>query len=150
MACLLAHAGEFELISQHTGQECPRHSLNLTLALLISCLLHPVSWLTEREPLIPMDLAWTAWSGSIEYDCSRSVSELGMRYTPIDAAVGEAVEDVKQRMRVVVAVNGVHSMCMLPKLGLLVFLVALGIALRSSVVVEIDTQQALSHWHTDL
>jgi len=130
----------FELISRHTGIQCPRSVMNLTLAYLIACVLHVISWLTQCQPIIPLDLVRTACRGSIEYDCSRSVAELGIRYTPCDMAVAEAVDDVRQRMQAAVATNGVHPALTLPKLGLCGVLVA--VALWSVVGVGSDERQA--------
>jgi hypothetical protein len=89
----------FELISKHTGRACPSRSMNLSLGFGLGWLNTVASsWVTGREPLLPVDLMRTAMWGGIEYDCGRSERELGLSYKPIDDAVRESVADVQERL----------------------------------------------------
>jgi len=89
----------FELMSKFCDRPCPSLSLNLSVGMLLGRLLTLVStWITGREPLMPLDIMRTAAWGGIEYDCGRSRAELRLEYTPIEIAVGEAMRDVKEQL----------------------------------------------------
>jgi hypothetical protein len=90
----------FEVMSKYCGVEVPTLTMNLTLGLCLGWFLTLVStYITGWEPLMPIDVMRTAAWGGIEYDCSKSKSELGLCYTPIDKAVEESIADVKARIR---------------------------------------------------
>jgi len=112
------------LLSKHMEVESATWAANTTMVRCLAHLLECFSWMTGREPWIVRDLHDT--KRSIEYDCSRSVSELGMRYTPIDAAVRETVEDVKHRLAAPVSApkDSPTGAILLPLLSLSVFLFA--------------------------
>eukprot|EP00443_Scrippsiella_acuminata_P013065 CAMPEP_0115326992 /NCGR_PEP_ID=MMETSP0270-20121206/83880_1 /TAXON_ID=71861 /ORGANISM="Scrippsiella trochoidea, Strain CCMP3099" /LENGTH=79 /DNA_ID=CAMNT_0002747359 /DNA_START=127 /DNA_END=363 /DNA_ORIENTATION=- len=57
------------------------------------------TWITKMEPVLPLDIMRTAAWGSIEYDCSKSITELGISYLPIEEAVAEAVEDIQGQVK---------------------------------------------------
>jgi len=89
----------FQLLSQQTGRPCPRWSLNLSIGYWLALLLTWIAtYITRTEPIMPVDIMRTAWWGSIEYDCSKSEAHLGIQYTPIDIAISESIQDVRQRM----------------------------------------------------
>ena len=48
-----------------------------------------------QRPLLPLDLIRTTAAGSLLFDGSRAIEELGMRYTPLREALTEAVADVR-------------------------------------------------------
>ena len=76
-------------------------SLNLTIGFVLGWLLTFVSnWFTRRAPLVPLDIMRTAYWGGIEYDCTKSMTDLGIQYTPIEATVREAMQDVKAKLGV--------------------------------------------------
>eukprot|EP00930_Biecheleria_cincta_P024347 TRINITY_DN17439_c0_g1_i1.p1 TRINITY_DN17439_c0_g1~~TRINITY_DN17439_c0_g1_i1.p1 ORF type:complete len:362 (+),score=45.82 TRINITY_DN17439_c0_g1_i1:111-1196(+) len=90
----------FEIMGRLVGRPCPSMTMNLTLGYWLAWLLTWIStWVTKTEPILPLDIMRTARWGSIEYDCSKSVAELGISYTPIEEAVAEAVEDVRAQMK---------------------------------------------------
>jgi nucleoside-diphosphate-sugar epimerase len=89
----------FEVMEKHCGVQVPSMSMNLTLGLVLGWLLTLIAtYITGVEPLMPLDIMRTAYWGGIEYDCSKSKSELGLQYTSIDVAVGESIADVKMRI----------------------------------------------------
>jgi nucleoside-diphosphate-sugar epimerase len=66
-----------------------------------SCLL-PVAagmeWLSRRtgvRPMLPLDVLKTTAAGSLLFDDSRAIEELGMRYTTLDTALAEAVAEIR-------------------------------------------------------
>lgn len=90
----------FEIIGRVVGRPCPSMTMNLKVGYWLAWLLTWIStWITKTEPILPLDIMRTARWGSIEYDCSKSVAELGISYTPIEEAVAEAVEDVRSQMK---------------------------------------------------
>merc|ERR1711904_419946 len=88
----------FELMSEFCDVQCPRFSINVTVGFVLGYFLTLIStWITGWAPLMPVDVMRTAYWGGIEYDCSKSVRELGLQYTPIKVAVREAMEDIQGR-----------------------------------------------------
>eukprot|EP00927_Polykrikos_kofoidii_P055307 TRINITY_DN49577_c0_g1_i1.p1 TRINITY_DN49577_c0_g1~~TRINITY_DN49577_c0_g1_i1.p1 ORF type:complete len:376 (-),score=33.04 TRINITY_DN49577_c0_g1_i1:193-1320(-) len=89
----------FDVIGKLVGRKVPTHSLNLTIGYWLSVVMTWISSnFTGLEPTAPADVVRTALHGSIEYSCEKSVSVLGLSYTPIDVAISESVADVKRRM----------------------------------------------------
>lgn len=89
----------FELISKHTGVPCPTMTLNLTVGFVLGWFLTLIStYITGWEPLMPIDIMRTATWGGIEYTCKKSEEKLGLKYTDVDTAIRESVEDVKRRV----------------------------------------------------
>jgi dihydroflavonol-4-reductase len=51
------------------------------------------SW-TGKRPSLPVDILKTTAAGSLLFDGSRAERELGMKYTPLRVALGEAVDEI--------------------------------------------------------
>lgn len=47
---------------------------------------------TGRRPVLPVDVLKTTAAGSLLFDSSRSIEELGMAYTPLETALTESIE----------------------------------------------------------
>ena len=56
-----------------------------------------MSWLSQRtgkRPLIPLDVIKTTTAGSLLFKPDRAIEELQMRYTPLQQALAESVEEI--------------------------------------------------------
>jgi hypothetical protein len=49
---------------------------------------------TGKRPLLPLDILKTTTAGSLLFDASRSVEELGLHYTPLEAALAESIKEI--------------------------------------------------------
>jgi hypothetical protein len=56
-------------------------------------LLERIARWTGKRPPIPVDILKTTAAGSLVFDGSRALEELGMTYKPLREALGEAVEE---------------------------------------------------------
>jgi dihydroflavonol-4-reductase len=57
-----------------------------------------MSWISQRtgsRPIIPMDVIKTTAAGSLLFKPDRAIDELSMRYTPLEQALAEAVEEIR-------------------------------------------------------
>ncbi len=52
---------------------------------------------TGRRPVLPLDVLRTTAAGSLLFDASRGIRELGMSYTPLETALAEAVAEIRAR-----------------------------------------------------
>ena len=50
---------------------------------------------TGRRPVLPLDVLKTTAAGSLLFDASRSIAELGMTYTPLETALAEAIDEIR-------------------------------------------------------
>ena len=53
-----------------------------------------VSRRTGRRPILPLDVLKTTAAGSLLFDARRSIEELGMTYTPLEAALAESIGEI--------------------------------------------------------
>jgi dihydroflavonol-4-reductase len=53
-----------------------------------------ISRRTGRRPLLPLDVLKTTAAGSLLFDATRSIDELGMTYTPLETALAESVDEI--------------------------------------------------------
>lgn len=51
---------------------------------------------TGKRPMMPLDVLKTTASGSLLFDSSRGVNELGMSYTPLETALAESVAEIRE------------------------------------------------------
>jgi nucleoside-diphosphate-sugar epimerase len=57
-----------------------------------------MSWISERtgsRPIIPLDVIKTTAAGSLLFKPDRAINELHMRYTPLQQALAESVEEIR-------------------------------------------------------
>jgi dihydroflavonol-4-reductase len=50
---------------------------------------------TGRRPILPLDVLKTTAAGSLLFDARRSIEELGMTYTPLEAALAESIGEIR-------------------------------------------------------
>jgi dihydroflavonol-4-reductase len=86
------------LISELSGVPLPRRTMGPGTTLLLSRLLTLWAAITGRPPLLPLDLMRTQYRGSLLFDGRKAERELGVVYTPIREALGEAIEEVGERI----------------------------------------------------
>ena len=55
-----------------------------------------LSRITKLRPVLPLDVLKTTAAGSLLFDTSRSVEELAMVYTPLETALTESIEEIRQ------------------------------------------------------
>lgn len=85
----------FEMIGDLAGVPSP--SFNISESLLIPAArgLEALSGWTGRRPPLPLDILRTTAAGSLLFDGSRAVEELGMKYTPLRQALAEAIDEIR-------------------------------------------------------
>ncbi|MFT4520679.1 MAG: dihydroflavonol-4-reductase, partial [Halioglobus sp.] len=51
---------------------------------------------TGKRPVLPLDVLRTTAAGSLLFDATRSIKELGMTYTPLEAALAESIDEIRR------------------------------------------------------
>jgi hypothetical protein len=51
---------------------------------------------TGRRPMMPLDVLKTTAAGSLLFDPSRGINELGMSYTALETALAESVAEIRE------------------------------------------------------
>jgi len=83
------------MLAEITGLPAPKVRLPYTPILLAAYINEGLSWITGREPLIP--LAGVQMAAKYMYfDPSKSVGDLGLPQTPVREALKRAVEWFRQ------------------------------------------------------
>lgn len=85
----------FELIGEIAGVPIARHNIAEAVLLPLAKLAEKASCWTGRRPVLPVDILKTTAAGSLFFDGSRAVEELGMEYTPLRLALTEAVAEIR-------------------------------------------------------
>lgn len=84
----------FNIIGRLAGVPIP--SMNIPEAWLFP-LASGMEWLSRKtghRPMLPLDVIKTTAAGSLLFDGSRAIDELGMTYTPLETALEESVEEI--------------------------------------------------------
>ncbi len=89
----------FEIIGELADAPVPKLNLPEAALLPIAWLLERFSSWTGRRTALPVDILKTTAAGSLIFDGSRAEDELGMEYTPLRVALGEAVAEIQARPR---------------------------------------------------
>jgi dihydroflavonol-4-reductase len=85
----------FEIIGRLADVPVP--SRNIPERWLIP-LARAMEWASRRtgvRPMLPLDVIRTTAAGSLLFDATRSIEELGMDYTPLETALAEAVAEIR-------------------------------------------------------
>jgi dihydroflavonol-4-reductase len=87
----------FNMIGEIAAVPIP--SLNIPESWLfpLAMVMEWVSRKTGVRPVLPLDVIKTTAAGSLLFDGSRAIEELGMNYTPLKIALTEAVEEILSR-----------------------------------------------------
>ena len=84
----------FEMIGDIAGVPIPSRNIPESWLFPLARGMEWVSRKTGVRPVLPLDVIKTTAAGSLLFDDSRAVEELGMRYTPLRTALGESVRDL--------------------------------------------------------
>lgn len=85
----------FEIIGRLANVPTPTLNLSESLLLPVAYALEWLSSLTGQRPALPVDILKTTMAGSLLFDGSRAVRELGMEYRSLEHALGEAVAEIQ-------------------------------------------------------
>lgn len=85
----------FGIISELSGVSMPRLTIGRVPAMALARLMTWWSSITRRPPLMPLDLMRTVFHGPLLFDGRAAAASLGLVYTPIRAALADAVTDAR-------------------------------------------------------
>ena len=85
----------FELIGEIANVPIPHRNLSERLLMPLAKVLEKASRFSGRRPSLPVDILKTTAAGSLLFDGSRAIDELGMEYTPLRVALREAVDELR-------------------------------------------------------
>jgi len=86
----------FEIIGRLAGVPAPTWNLPESLLLPVA---HALEWLasiTGQRPMLPVDILKTTQAGSLLFEGSRAVEELGMEYQSLEQALRESVDEIQR------------------------------------------------------
>jgi nucleoside-diphosphate-sugar epimerase len=86
----------FELIGELADVPVPSLDLPESLLIPVAKALERVSTWTGRRPVLPVDILETTAAGSLLFDGSRAIEELGMKYTSLRQALAESIEEISK------------------------------------------------------
>jgi len=89
----------FRMIGRIARVEVPDRNIPEAWLFPVARAMEIASRFTRRRPVLPLDVLKTTAAGSLLFDCSRSKEELGMRYTPLETALAESVEEIRHSTR---------------------------------------------------
>jgi dihydroflavonol-4-reductase len=89
----------FEIIGQLAGVSAPALNLPESLLLPFAYALEWLASITGQRPALPVDILKTTQAGSLLFDGSRAVRELGMEYQSLEQALREAVAEIQGASR---------------------------------------------------
>lgn len=89
----------FTLIGDLAGVPVPKYNLPEGPLISIAKVLERFARWTGRRPAIPVDILRTTAAGSLVFDGSRAMHELGMQYTPLREALRESIEEIRSELR---------------------------------------------------
>lgn len=84
----------FDIIGRLAQVRIPKLNLPERLLMPFARTMEWASRWTGERPQLPVDVLRTTAAGSLLFDGSRAVNELGMHYTPLETALAEAVEEI--------------------------------------------------------
>ncbi|TNF61403.1 MAG: NAD-dependent epimerase/dehydratase family protein [Deltaproteobacteria bacterium] len=89
----------FALIGDLANVPVPKYNMPEAPLIPVAKLLERFARWTGKRPSIPVDILQTIAAGSLVFDGSRAKGELGMQYTPLRAALSEAVAEIQAESR---------------------------------------------------
>ena len=84
----------FDIIGRLAQVRIPRLNIPERLLMPFAKTMEWASRWTGDRPQLPLDVLKTTAAGSMLFDGSRAVNELGMQYTPLETALSEAVDEI--------------------------------------------------------
>ncbi|MEZ5504333.1 MAG: NAD-dependent epimerase/dehydratase family protein [Halioglobus sp.] len=85
----------FEMIGRIARVRTPAWNIPETFLLPLATGMGMVARMTGKRPLLPLDVLKTTAAGSLLFDASRGISELGMSYTPLETALAESIAEIR-------------------------------------------------------
>jgi dihydroflavonol-4-reductase len=85
----------FSIIGRIAGVPAPSRNIPETWLMPVARCMEAASRVTGIRPLVPLDVLKTTAAGSLLFDATRSIDELGMTYTPLSKALSESVEEIR-------------------------------------------------------
>ncbi|MEM1140978.1 MAG: NAD-dependent epimerase/dehydratase family protein [Pseudomonadota bacterium] len=86
----------FKMIGRIAGVKVPDRNIPEAWLLPAAMAMEALSKVTRRRPVLPLDVLKTTAAGSLLFDGSRAINELGMNYTSLETALAESVEDIRR------------------------------------------------------
>jgi len=84
----------FEIIGRLAGVAAPTLNLPESLLLPVAYAMEWVASITGQRPMLPVDILKTTQAGSLLFDGSRAVEELGLEYQSLEQALRESVAEI--------------------------------------------------------
>lgn len=84
----------FKTIARLAGVPAPDRNIPESVLLPLAIGLELIARWTGKRPMLPVDVLKTTAAGSLLFDASRSIEELGMSYTPLETALAESVAQI--------------------------------------------------------
>jgi len=85
----------FNIIGRLAAVGVPRWNIPEAWLMPLARGMDAVARHTGKRPIIPLDVLRTTAAGSLLFDASRSIEELGMTYTPLETALAEAIDEIR-------------------------------------------------------
>ena len=85
----------FTTIGRLADVPVPRWNIPETLLKPLAMVMDLVARRTGKRPMLPLDVLKTTSAGSLLFDPSRGIDELGMSYTPLETALAESIAEVR-------------------------------------------------------
>ncbi len=86
----------FEIIGRLAGVPAPTLNLPESLLLPVAYALEWLASVTGQRPMLPVDILKTTQAGSLLFDGSRAVEELGLEYQSLEQALRESVAEIRE------------------------------------------------------
>ncbi len=86
----------FNKIGKIANVPIPNINIPEKLLLPLAKYMEWVSRFTGKRPVLPLDVLKTTAAGSLIFDGTRAVKELGMVYTSLDVALAESIRDIRK------------------------------------------------------
>jgi hypothetical protein len=77
--------------------QLPRRTIGKRTALTLAWLMSAAAKITGRPPLMAYDLMATVYRRSLLFDGSKVERDLGLRYTPVESGLRDAVGEILGR-----------------------------------------------------
>ena len=85
----------FNTIGRLAGVSVPHWNIPEAWLMPVARGMDVISRRTGRRPLLPLDVLKTTAAGSLLFDATRSIKELGMSYTPLETALAESIDEIR-------------------------------------------------------
>lgn len=86
----------FNLIGKLAGVSVPSRNIPENWLMPVARGMEYIARGTGRRPVLPVDVLKTTMAGSLLFDATRSIDELGMTYTLLETALAESIRDIRK------------------------------------------------------